>query len=466
MVRIFLVNALNIRGLSFLTLLIRDKAMQASYETKQEKGIVISNLKKNEKIRILVLGSGFAGMSFVRSFIKNISDELCNKIELIIVTKKAYHLFTPLLYQVATGLVNEYHILDPIRNKNKKINYEVIEAEVLDIDLIQKIVITNSFEIPYDYLIIALGSVTNYFGIKGASEYAIPLKNPEDAIKIRNKIIESFEKASLLEKNNKERRLLLTFVIIGGGPSGVELAGSIKDYLRQLCKKYYPIDPKETRVIVVEAMNRLLPQAREKTSEKCKKSLEKAGIEILLNTKVLAIEEDGVITNEGVKIESYNVFWTAGIKSNPIVERLPEELIPKKKGKIIVDEYFRLPSFQNVFAIGDNAWISNKSKTDPVPAMASAAVQEGKYLGEYLANLLSNKSNLKPFKYKDFGMMFSLGRFDGLVEFPNGLVISGFLGWIIWRMVHLVKIATIRNKLGVMFDWTMSLFKRRIITRV
>jgi len=440
--------------------------METIYETKQERRFMIYTLRKSEKIRILVLGSGFAGMSFVKSFIKNIRRELCNNIELIIVTKKGYHLFTPLLYQVATGLVNEYHILDPIRNKNKKLNYQVIEAEVIDIDLIKKTVLTNFFEIQYDYLIIALGSVTNYFGIKGAAEYAIPLKNPEDAIKIRNKIIESFEKASLLPKNDKRRKSLLTFVIIGGGPSGVELAGSIKDYLRQLCKKYYPIDLKETHVIIVEAMDRLLPLARKKTSEKCKKSLEKAGVEILLNTKVLAIEEDGVITNEGIKIESYNVFWAAGIKSNPVVERLPEELIPKKKGKIIVDEYLRLPSFQNVFAIGDNAWISNKSKTDFIPAMASAAVQEGKYLGEYLANLLSNKGNSKPFKYKDFGIMFSLGRFDGLVEFPNGLVISGFLGWVIWRMVHLVKIATIRNKLGVMFDWTMSLFKRRIITRI
>lgn len=440
--------------------------METIYETKQERRFMIYTLRKSEKIRILVLGSGFAGMSFVKSFIKNIRRELCNNIELIIVTKKGYHLFTPLLYQVATGLVNEYHILDPIRNKNKKLNYQVIEAEVIDIDLIKKTVLTNFFEIQYDYLIIALGSVTDYFGIKGAAEYAISLKNPEDAIKIRNKIIESFEKASLLPKNDKRRKSLLTFVIIGGGPSGVELAGSIKDYLRQLCKKYYPIDLKETHVIIVEAMDRLLPLARKKTSEKCKKSLEKAGVEILLNTKVLAIEEDGVITNEGIKIESYNVFWAAGIKSNPVVERLPEELIPKKKGKIIVDEYLRLPSFQNVFAIGDNAWISNKSKTDPIPAMASAAVQEGKYLGEYLANLLSNKGNSKPFKYKDFGIMFSLGRFDGLVEFPNGLVISGFLGWVIWRMVHLVKIATIRNKLGVMFDWTMSLFKRRIITRI
>ena len=440
--------------------------METIYETKQERRFMIYTLRKSEKIRILVLGSGFAGMSFVKSFIKNIRRELCNNIELIIVTKKGYHLFTPLLYQVATGLVNEYHILDPIRNKNKKLNYQVIEAEVIDIDLIKKTVLTNFFEIQYDYLIIALGSVTNYFGIKGAAEYAIPLKNPEDAIKIRNKIIESFEKASLLPKNDKRRKSLLTFVIIGGGPSGVELAGSIKDYLRQLCKKYYPIDLKETHVIIVEALDRLLPLARKKTSEKCKKSLEKAGVEILLNTKVLAIEEDGVITNEGIKIESYNVFWAAGIKSNPVVERLPEELIPKKKGKIIVDEYLRLPSFQNVFAIGDNAWISNKSKTDPIPAMASAAVQEGKYLGEYLANLLSNKGNSKPFKYKDFGIMFSLGRFDGLVGFPNGLVISGFLGWVIWRMVHLVKIATIRNKLGVMFDWTMSLFKRRIITRI
>jgi len=437
--------------------------MQSEYDLKRE---IIPILAKGNKIRVLVLGSGFAGMSFVKSFIKNIDSRSAKNIELFVVTMKSYHLFTPLLYQVATGLVNEYHILDPIRLKNSKLDYHVIEAEVKEINLQNKYVITSLGEIQYDYLIIALGSVDNDFGIKGVKENTVSLKFPKDAIKIRSKILGSFEKASLLSKEDPMRKMLLTFVIIGGGPTGVELAGSIMDYLKQLCSKYYNIDANECSVILLEATNRLLLQAREKTSEKCKKILESSDVKVLLNAKVVAVENDGVILADGTKIYSMNIFWTAGIKVNPVVENIADELVLKKKGKILVDENLRVQNYPFAFAIGDNAWITSGSKLNPVPAMASAAVQEGEYVGKYLAHLLSGRKFEKKFFYKEFGLMLSLGRFKGLVEFPNGFIISGFLGWLTWRMVHLVKIATMRNKIGVMFDWAMSLFKRRIVTRI
>ena len=437
--------------------------MQSQYEV-DRKLINIPTFKKGYRTRILVLGSGFAGMAFIKSFLKHIKKGA--NVELFLVTIKSYHLFTPLLYQVAAGLVNEYHILDPIRMRNSKIPYYVIEAEVREINLQNKFVTTSLGDIEYDYLVIALGSVDNDFGIKGVKQNATALKFPRDAIQIRNKILSSFEKASLLPIDDTLRKSLLTFVVIGGGPTGVELAGAIRDYVKQLCNKYYHINSSECRVVLVEAANRLLLQAREKTAEKCKKILISRGIEVLLNAKVVAVEQDGVILADGTKIVSQNIFWTAGIKVNPVVENISDELVLKKKGKIMVDEYLRVQNYPYAFAIGDNAWIMSKNKLNPVPAMASAAVQEGAYLGEYLACIFNNRKFEKPFIYKDFGLMLSLGRFKGLVELPNGWIISGFLGWLIWRMVHLVKISTMRNKLGVMFDWTMGLFKKRIVTRI
>lgn len=437
-----------------------------SFKTDELIQLPFYNIAKKEpyKIRIVVLGSGFGGMSFVKSFAKQIeTKKLNNSTEILVITRRAYQLFTPLLYQVASGLLNEYHILDSIRSKNN--NYKIIEAEIFDLDLINKKVITNIGEIEYDYLIISLGSVSNDFGIKGVNEYAIALKTPQDAVKIRNKIIESFEKAILLDKYNSLRKSLLTFVIIGGGATGVELAGTIRDYVHMLTKRYYDIDFNETRIILLEATDRLLPQASEKMSKKCKENLEKAGIKIMLNAKVIGIGKDGVYLSNGEKIDTLNVFWTAGIKSNPIIEKLPDELIPKKKGRIIVDSYLRIPNFNNVFALGDCAYVIDSKTNKLIPAMAASAVQEGKYLSELLINEIENKKFNKPFIYKDYGLMLSLGRFSGLVELPNGIILSGFIGWLVWRMVHLVKISTMRNKLGVMFDWTMSLLKRRIITR-
>jgi NADH dehydrogenase len=419
-------------------------------------------LPKSHKKRIIVLGSGFAGISFVKAFVKNIGSKL-DDVELVILTRRVYLTFTPLIYQIATGLLNEHHVLEPIRKRNS--DYVIIEAEIEEINLHDKKVITSLGSIEYDYLIIALGSVSNDLGIKGAFNYAIPLKSVQDATKIRNKIIESFEKASILKKDDIKRKSLLTFVIIGGGATGVELAGSIKDYVNLLCKRYYNVNSNEAKVVLLEATDRLIYQASEKASKKCKQILEKSGIEIILNAKVISIEKNKILLSNGSVISSDNIFWTAGIKVNPIIEKIPNEVALKNKGRLVVDRNLKLIGYTDVFAIGDCAYIIDGETGQIVPPMASSAVQEGKYVAKYLANYFIGKQELNPFKFKDYGLMLSLGRFSGLVDFQNKFVISGFLGWVLWRMVHLLKISTIRNKLGIVFDWSMSLLKRRIITR-
>jgi len=419
-------------------------------------------LPKSYKKRIIVLGSGFAGISFVKAFVKNIGSKL-DDVELVILTRRVYLTFTPLIYQIATSLLNEHHVLEPIRKRNS--DYVIIEAEIEEINLHDKKVITSLGSIEYDYLIIALGSVSNDLGIKGAFNYAIPLKSVQDATKIRNKIIESFEKASILKKDDIKRKSLLTFVIIGGGATGVELAGSIKDYVNLLCKRYYNVNSNEAKVVLLEATDRLIYQASEKASKKCKQILEKSGIEIILNAKVISIEKNKILLSNGSVISSDNIFWTAGIKVNPIIEKIPNEVALKNKGRLVVDRNLKLIGYTDVFAIGDCSYIIDGETGQIVPPMASSAVQEGKYVAKYLANYFIGKQELNPFKFKDYGLMLSLGRFSGLVDFQNKFVISGFLGWVLWRMVHLLKISTIRNKLGIVFDWSMSLLKRRIITR-
>jgi len=232
-----------------------------------------------------------------------------------------------------------------------------------------------------------------------------------------------------------------------------------------LCKRYYNVNSNEAKVVLLEATDRLIYQASEKASKKCKQILEKSGIEIILNAKVISIEKNKILLSNGSVISSDNIFWTAGIKVNPIIEKIPNEVALKNKGRLVVDRNLKLIGYTDVFAIGDCAYIIDGETGQIVPPMASSAVQEGKYVAKYLANYFIGKQELNPFKFKDYGLMLSLGRFSGLVDFQNKFVISGFLGWVLWRMVHLLKISTIRNKLGIVFDWSMSLLKRRIITR-
>lgn len=408
--------------------------------------------EQSRKVRIIVLGSGFAGMAFLKSFLKE-AKKMSAYIELILISRRRQHVFTPLLYQVCTGLVDLHHVIDPINTNG----YKFIEAEIFDIDLNEKLVKTNIGEFEYDYLIIALGSVTEFFNIEGAQEYSIPLKNPKDAESIRNKIIQSFEIASILEKNHPLRRALLNFVIIGGGATGVELAGSLRDYCRML-EKHYNLEKNEAKVILIEATTRLVSGTSEEFGEKVKKDLESAGIEILLNSKVVKITSEGVVLSNGSFIQTKNVFWAAGIKANPLLEKLE---VKKQKGRIIVDEFLRMPDYKNVFVIGDCAWIRLNDKV--IPQTAEAAVKEGKYVGKLLASLIKGE-DYKAFNFKSIGMMVSLGRFSGVAEI-KGKIFSGFLGWLMWRTIHFYKISTIRNKIGVLFDWTFSILKRRIVIR-
>ena len=350
-------------------------------DSNDEPESVTSWNETTQKLRIIVLGSGFAGMSFVKAF-NRYATPIHNYVEVMVISRRDYHLFTPLLYQVATGLTDEHHVADPISKKSKKSNYSIFEAEVLSIDFKSKTIMTSIGRLRYDILIIGLGSVSNDFGIKGVAENAIALKTLSDGEKIRNRILESFEKSSMLASSNGLKRTYLTFAIVGGGATGVELAGSVRDYVRQLCGKYYRIDPDETRVILLEASNRLLPGSTTQFAEKCRKDLESAGIEVRTGASVVRVDPIGVVLSDGSRIETSNVFWTAGTKVNPVVAQIPETMVMKKRGRIAVNGYLEVQNVPDVYAIGDNAWITSGSDATTAPPTAASAVQEGEYLGK------------------------------------------------------------------------------------
>ncbi|MEM0121624.1 MAG: FAD-dependent oxidoreductase [Thermoprotei archaeon] len=302
------------------------------------------------------------------------------------------------------------------------------------------------------------------FGIPGVARHTLSLKSVQDGEAIRNRVLSSFEKAACLEGGDPDRASLLTVVVVGGGATGVELAGTMRDYTKLLAKRH-GITERETKVILLEAAETLLPGVGGRLSEKCRRDLESAGIEVRLKARVVKVGEEGVHLSDGALIRSSNVFWTAGVKPNPVVETIPETLAPKRKGMLVVDAHLRVVGHPEVYAVGDNAWVEVGGGGAAAPLTAAVAVDEGIYAGAHLAHLLGGGQSDGGFVYRDKGTMLSLGRFSGLVKLPSGIILSGFAGWFVWRMVHLVSVATARNRVGVMFDWTFSLLRRRLFAR-
>src|SRR5579875_211457 len=437
--------------------------------------------------RVIILGGGFGGMNAAKTLSSKLSSEIKSRgaVEILLINKNNYHLFTPLLYQASTGLVEIGAIAQPIRPQGVKKGFEFLEAEVKSVDVQAQTVYLGEEDgsINYDYLVIALGSIKDDTKIEGANKFAIPLKTLEDGKRIHNRIVESFERAAVLEEG-PERDAYLTFVVIGGS-TGVELAGSIVDYIKDVSKIYPNINThRDCKVYVIEAGEKLFPGGEPSLSEVVKRSLEHRGAKILLNTRVEKIENSSVLLSSGGTIRSWNVFDNSGIRPNPVLETMPDDLVKKDKGKLVVDRYLRLPGFENVFAIGDNSSvvIGHRSDGKPrhAPPTAESAVEEGKYVGRFIArelNLTLSKNStagnggtrartpVAPFRYREKGTMISIGSHTGIAKFP-WFTFTGYLGWLIWRIVHLYLLATARAKLSVSFDWIFDMFGEINISHV
>ena len=331
----------------------------------------------------------------------------------------------------------------------------------------------------YDYLVIALGSQTNFFGMSDIEKHALTIKSWNDAIIIRNHVIHQLEQAELLlrerhfsddkkskgsNSDNTNRENLLTFVIVGGGFAGVETAGELNDFLRDSVKDYYHnIEPKDIRVIIVQAGNRLLPEMSEELAQFAMQKLAEGGVEVILNARVTGATVNSVKLKAGKTISTNTIIWSGGVAPNPITERLPCEH-DKKNDRIVVNKFLEVQGYPGVFALGDCAFIINPNTGNPYPPTAQHAIREGTIVANNLISLIEGKTrNKKVFDYKTKGMMASIGKRNG-VGAILGLEVQGFLAWWIWRSYYLANLPTLQKKLRVMADWTLDIFFKRDVT--
>jgi NADH dehydrogenase len=394
-----------------------------------------------DKHRVVIIGGGFGGLNAALEM-KNSS------LEITIVDKTNYHLFQPLLYQVATAALSPADIAVPIRavfSKNK--NIKVLMDEVVSIDRVKRKVILKHGELEFDSLVISSGSSHSYFANDNWEQFAPGLKTLSDGLLIREKILKSLELAEK-ETDKFERRKYLTFVIVGGGPTGVEMAGAIAEIAKKsLMRDFRYINAGETKIYLVEALSGILSAYPDELSSKAQKSLETMGVELKLNTKVIDINQDGVRTEKEF-LDTTNVIWAAGNTVSPIVKSLNIET--DRTGRARVNEDLSIKDDPDIFVIGDAALVINIDGK-AVPGVAQGAIQEGKFVGKIISKQIPANERGK-FVYVNKGNMATIGRAKAVAEI-KGLKLSGFIAWAFWCFIHIFFLIGFRNRFRVMLEW-------------
>jgi len=423
--------------------------------------------------KIVILGSGFAGIYAYLELHKLFHGR--KDISIRIINREESFVFTPLIHEVATGSLSPGSVTQPITEIPHCCLDAFIEGEVQSVDLDQKH-ITYTYthakgeegehstkeeqKIKFDYLISALGSRTNYFGIVGAEANTLPLKTLRDAARIKNRILFSFEKASTIQDKEK-RKSILRFVIVGGGPTGTELAGEISDLILYELRNIYPDIWADASVIIIEAKSRLLSEAGKWFSKKAQRILkEKLNVRVYLDSMVSKIEENGLYLGEKF-ISSETIIWVAGVRAVPLTFHGSNKLqIDEKKKRIHVNSFLQTTKYLNVFVVGDQAWICDKEMGQPYPMRAQFAVREGVIAARNIKHLIDNDEVLEEFEWKDKGFIVSLGKGGALAE-VFGIRFSGFFAWWIYRLAYLSKLLGTRAKWNTAFSWILNFFLPR-----
>jgi len=410
-------------------------------------------MAENKRHQVVVIGSGFGGL-FATKELKSAD------VDVTMVAKTTHHLFQPLLYQVATGILSQGEIAPPTREilADQK-NARVILGEVTDIDLERRVVVSHVLarqtETPYDTLIVAAGSGQSYFGNDQFAEFAPGMKSIDDALELRGRIFGAFELAELAQTEEEIRRLL-TFVVVGAGPTGVEMAGQIAELAhRTLRKDFRRINTHEARVILLDAAPQVLPPFGAKLGEITKRSLEKRGVEVRLGEMVVDVDERGLVvrSKDGSeeRIEAVTKVWAAGVQANPLGRILAEQTGAPldRAGRIGVNPDLTLPGHPEVFVVGDMIALDN------LPGVAQVAIQGAKYAAREIRRRVENKPPQGPFKYFDKGSMATISRFDA-VALVGKFKLSGFLAWLMWLGVHLVYLTGFKNRISALGHWLVS----------
>jgi len=409
--------------------------------------------KTQGKKIVVVLGGGFAGL--------NTAKQLANRPEVLVILfdQRNHHVFQPLLYQVATAGLNPGDIAVPIRHQFAKArNVEVHWGKVTEVDLKEQVVKSASSdqEISYDYLVLACGAQHSYFGHPEWEEYAPGLKTLEQAIEIRRRILSAFENAEN-EPDSEKQRALLNFVVVGGGPTGVELAGAIADISRTvLINDFRRIDPSQAKVVLVEMLPRLLAAFDERLAEKAKQDLAELGVDVRTSSRVERIDAEGVQIGSEF-IPSKSVFWAAGVSATRLEIKPSIEM--DRAGRIRVNSDLSVPGFDNVFVAGDMATLEIEPGK-AVPGLAPAALQEGRHAAKVILSAIRGKPRT-PFRYVDKGQMATIGKYRAVME-SGGLKMSGRIAWLAWLFVHVFYLIGFKNRVAVMAQWAWSyLFSKR-----
>jgi len=413
--------------------------------------------------RVVIVGAGFGGLQAARA----LRDA---PVQVTVIDRNNHHLFQPLLYQVATAVLSPADICAPIRGVLSKYkNVEVLMGEVTGVDVQHQLVLLQEQSVPYDYLILATGARDSYFGHNDWAQVAPGLKSVVQATAIRRNILLAFEKAEK-EPDPEKRQALLTFVLVGAGPTGVEMAGAIGGLAHKtLVADFRHIDPKQTRIVLVEALPRILIAFDEQLATKAHQALTRLGVEVRTSSPVEAIDSEGVVI-AGERISTKTVIWTAGVAASPAGQWLGAET--DRAGRVKVDSDASVPGLTyppgrmpNIFVIGDTASFTQDGK--PLPGVAQVAIQQGQYVASVIAARAAGKAAPPPFRYVDKGSMATIGRFYGIVSIGKFRT-AGVLGWFLWLLVHLMFLIGFRNRLMVMFQWMVyfTTFKRgaRLIT--
>lgn len=415
-----------------------------------------------DKIKILILGGGFAGISALQQMEKTFG----NNVQTTLVSEDNFFLFTPMLPEMASGTIHPSDISIPIRKFCKRSKF--VQAKISSIDLKSRLVaITRTFDgrvkvLGYDYLIIALGGTTNFFGNKRIEGNSFTMKTIQDAIAIKNHVIHMLEIADD-EEDQKAQEKLLTTVVIGAGFAGVETIGEINDFVRESVRHYYHnIRPENIKTVLVSGSAGILPELDPKLSQKALESLQKAGVRIITKTKAVDAGEDYVFLGTGETIPCATMIWTAGLTTDSVIATLDCE---HKSGKILVDEFLRIPGNPNVFSFGDCAAIKDKKTGGFYPPTAQHALRESKIVAHNIRCIITKKGVQKPFNFESKGMMAIVGKRNGIATI-SGHNFSGTIAWLIWKTYYLTMLPTFEKKFKVAIDWTVNLFFKRDITLV
>jgi NADH dehydrogenase len=408
--------------------------------------------ESNQPKRVLILGSGFGGLYTALHLEKKLRREAA--VEITLVNRENFFLFTPMLHEVAAGDLDLTHIVNPVRKLLRRTHF--FNGNIRSINLKERRVIVahaddnHDHELFYDYLVLALGSVTNFYNLPGLAENALTMKSLSDAIRLRGRLIKNLEEADFECSSNRSR--LLTVLVAGGGFAGVETIASVNDFVREAIEFYPKLTEKELRIVLIEATDVILPELGPELGAYARKKLARRGVQFLMNTAVKSVSNDEVTLSDGTSLRTNLLVWTAGVSPNPLLEMLD---CSKERGRLVTNEFLEVEDFPGVWALGDCAAVPDPASGKSCPPTAQHAIRQGKVVAENIIAAI-NGGQGRRFEFKTIGALASIGKRTGVARIM-GVNFSGFVAWWLWRTIYLSKLPRFEKKVRVALDWFLDL---------